>query len=73
VVKNKKSSRAVYAKNHTRTSEIARGRQRNPKNRSIAETVIGKFKDFFGATLSRFRSPQAALSAIRAGILAVNL
>jgi hypothetical protein len=47
--------------------------KRLPKNRSIVETVIGKFKDFFGATLSRFRSPQAAFSAICAGILVVNL
>jgi hypothetical protein len=43
------------------------------KKRSIVETVIGKFKNFFGATLSRFRSPQAAFSAICTGILAVNL
>jgi hypothetical protein len=43
------------------------------KNRSIVETVIGKFKNFFGATLSRFRSPQTAFSAICTGILAVNL
>jgi IS5 family transposase len=42
------------------------------KKRSIIETVIGKFKNFFGATLSRFRSPQAAFSAICAGVLAVN-
>ncbi|MDR1890762.1 MAG: transposase, partial [Puniceicoccales bacterium] len=42
------------------------------KKRSIVETVIGKFKNFFGATLSRFRSPQAAFSAICAGVLAVN-
>ncbi|MDR1891298.1 MAG: transposase [Puniceicoccales bacterium] len=42
------------------------------KERSIIETVIGKFKNFFGATLSRFRSPRAAFSAICIGILAVN-
>jgi hypothetical protein len=28
-------------------------------------TVVGKFKDFFGATLLRFRSPQASLLAQR--------
>jgi hypothetical protein len=43
------------------------------KKRSIVETVIGKFKNFFGKTFFRFRSPQAALSAICAGVLAVNL
>jgi hypothetical protein len=46
--------------------------KRLSKKRSIVETVIGKFKNFFGATLSRFRSPQAAFSAICAGVLAVN-
>jgi IS5 family transposase len=43
------------------------------QKRSLVETVIGKFKNFFGAKLSRFRSPQAAFSAICAGVLAVNL
>jgi IS5 family transposase len=43
------------------------------KRRSLVETVIGKFKDIFGATLSRFRSPQAAFAAICAGVLAINL
>jgi hypothetical protein len=43
------------------------------KKRSIVETVTGKFKNFFGATPFRFRSPQAAFSAICTGILAVNL
>jgi IS5 family transposase len=43
------------------------------QKRSLVETVIGKFKNFFGTKLSRFRSPQAAFSAICAGILAVNL
>jgi IS5 family transposase len=38
------------------------------KKRSLVETVIGKFKNFFGASLSRFRSPRSAFSAI----LAVN-
>jgi hypothetical protein len=42
------------------------------KKRTLVETVIGKFKNFFGAKLSRFRSPQAAFSAICAGVLAVN-
>jgi hypothetical protein len=42
------------------------------KKRSIIETVIGKFKNFFDATLSRFRSTQAAFFAICAGVLAVN-
>jgi hypothetical protein len=42
------------------------------KKRSLVETVIGKFKNFFGAKLSRFRSPQAAFSAICVGVLAVN-
>jgi hypothetical protein len=46
--------------------------KRTIKKWSIIETVIGKFTNFFGATLSRFRSPQAAFSAIYAGILAVN-
>jgi hypothetical protein len=43
------------------------------KKRSVVETVIGKFKNFFGTKLSRFRSPKAAFSAICAGVLAVNL
>jgi hypothetical protein len=30
------------------------------RKRSLVETVIGKFKNFFGSKLSRFRSPQAA-------------
>jgi hypothetical protein len=60
-------------KNRTKTDEVARGRQRNSKNRSIAEAVIGKFEDIFEMTLSQLRSPQAAFSAICAGILAVNL
>jgi hypothetical protein len=30
------------------------------RKRSIIKTVIGKFKNLSGATLSRFRSPQAA-------------
>jgi IS5 family transposase len=42
------------------------------KKRSIFETVIGKFKNFFGAPLSRFRYPKAAFSAICAGVLATN-
>ncbi|MDR1891073.1 MAG: transposase [Puniceicoccales bacterium] len=42
------------------------------KKRSIVETVIGKFKNFFGSTLSRFRSPQSAFSAICSGVLALN-
>jgi IS5 family transposase len=29
------------------------------QKRSLVETVIGKFKNFFGSKLSRFRSPQA--------------
>jgi hypothetical protein len=36
--------------------------------RSIIEIVIGKFKKFLGVTLSRFRSPHTAFSAIRAGL-----
>lgn len=43
------------------------------RKRPIVETVIGKFKNFFGNTLSRFRSPQAAFSAICAAIVTVNL
>jgi hypothetical protein len=43
------------------------------KKRSLVETMIGKFKDYFGPSLSRFRSPRAAFSAICAGVLAVNL
>ncbi|MDR1457776.1 MAG: transposase, partial [Puniceicoccales bacterium] len=42
------------------------------KKRSLVETVIGKFKNFFGASLSRFRSPRSAFSAICAAVLAVN-
>jgi hypothetical protein len=42
------------------------------KKRSL-EIVIGKFKNFFGAKLSRFRSPRTAFSAICVGVLAVNL
>jgi hypothetical protein len=38
-------------KNHTMAGKVARGRQRNLKNRSITETGIGKFKDFFGTRL----------------------
>jgi hypothetical protein len=41
------------------------------QKRSIVETLIGKFKNRFGATLSRFRPPHAALSAICARILAL--
>jgi IS5 family transposase len=62
---------------------ISRHRRNMPKNtaeektflkkRSLVETVIGKFKNFFGSKLSRFRSPQAAFSAICADVLAVNL
>jgi hypothetical protein len=43
------------------------------KKRSLVETAIGKFKNFLGAKLSRFRSPRAAFSAICAGVLSVNL
>jgi hypothetical protein len=42
------------------------------KKRSVIETVIGKFKNFCGAILSRFRSPQAAFSAIWVAVLAFN-
>jgi hypothetical protein len=42
------------------------------KKLSLVETVIGKFKDFFGTTLSPFRSPKSAFSAICAAVLAVN-
>jgi hypothetical protein len=37
------------------------------KKRSIVETVIRKFKNFFAATPSRLRSPRAAFPAICAG------
>jgi hypothetical protein len=43
------------------------------KKRSIVESMIGRFKSFFGETLSRFRSPQSAYSAIYAAIIACNL
>jgi hypothetical protein len=35
----------------------------HPSKRSTVETVIGKFKNFFGAMLSRSRPPQTAFSA----------
>ncbi|MDR0693282.1 MAG: transposase [Puniceicoccales bacterium] len=43
------------------------------RKRSIIETMIGRFKNFFGENLSRFRSSQSAYSAICAAIIAVNL
>ncbi|MDR2603124.1 MAG: transposase [Puniceicoccales bacterium] len=43
------------------------------KKRSIVETMIGKFKNFFGETLSRFLSPQSAYSAIYTAIIPSNL
>jgi hypothetical protein len=43
------------------------------RKRPLVETVIGKIRNFFGPKLSRFRSPQAAFSAIYSGVLAVNL
>ncbi|MDR2603082.1 MAG: transposase [Puniceicoccales bacterium] len=49
------------------------GKKKIPKKRSIIETMIGKFKSFFGEILFRFRSPQSAYSAICAAIIAFNL
>jgi hypothetical protein len=49
------------------------GRKKIPKKRSITETMISKFKNFFGETLSRFRSPQSAYSAICVAIIAFDL
>jgi hypothetical protein len=36
------------------------GEKRFLKKRSIIETMIGKFENFFGETFSRFLSPQSA-------------
>jgi hypothetical protein len=43
------------------------------KKRSTMETMIGRFKNFFGGTLSHFPSAQSAYSAICAVIIAFNL
>jgi hypothetical protein len=51
----------------------SREEKRFLKKRPIIETMIGKFKNFFGETLSRFRSSQSAYSAICAAIIAFNL
>jgi hypothetical protein len=42
------------------------------KKRSIIAIVIAKLKNLFDATLTRFRSPQAAFSVIYNGAFAVN-
>jgi hypothetical protein len=46
--------------------------KRSLKKRSIIETMIGRFKNFFDETLSRFRSSQSAYSAICAAVIAFN-
>jgi hypothetical protein len=43
------------------------------RKRPLVKTVIGKIRNFFCQKLSRFRSPQAAFSAICAGVPSVNL
>jgi hypothetical protein len=60
VTKIKKVSGMFMQKNHPKAGDVAHGRQQNLKNHSITETSIGKFKDFFGATLLRFRPAQVA-------------
>jgi hypothetical protein len=35
--------------------------------------MVGRFKNFFGETLSRFRSPQSTYSTICAAIIAFSL
>jgi hypothetical protein len=50
----------------------SREEKRFLKKRPIIETMARKFKSFFGKTLSRFRSPQSAFSAICAAIIAFN-
>ncbi|MDR1232822.1 MAG: IS982 family transposase [Puniceicoccales bacterium] len=63
----------LIAKHRQNMAPNSREEKRFLKKRSIVETMIGKFKSFFGETLSRFRSPQSAYSAICAAIIAFNL
>jgi hypothetical protein len=63
----------LIAKHRQNMAPNSREEKRFLKKRSIIETMIGKFKNFFGETFSRFRFVQSAYSAICAAIIAFNL
>jgi hypothetical protein len=68
----KKGIRFV-AKHRQNMAPNSREEKRFLKKRSIIETMIGKFENFFDETLSRFRSAQSAYFAICAPIITFNL